>query len=103
MRGLRKQESEKFEVFFQLVQEAAAKEGAVFFLDAGEGRDIVTDDLEGEDLTGWLVPEAQAEAFEAAWQESSTPEALQAWEDLFLWAEWELQGKMVRIAFKRYE
>ena len=40
MRGLKTQEGKKFERFFNMVQEEAAKQDAVFFLGCGEGRDF---------------------------------------------------------------
>ena len=61
MLGLRTQESEKFNHFFELVQKAAAEEGKVFFCDCGEGREFETQDMEGEDLSGWLIPAEKAE------------------------------------------
>ena len=46
MKGLRSQESEKFNRFWDLVQDEAATQGCVFFGDCGEGRDLVTEELE---------------------------------------------------------
>ena len=48
MRGLKTQESGKFNRFWTLIQAAAAQENCVFFGYAGEGRDFSTDDMEGE-------------------------------------------------------
>ena len=52
MKGLRSQESEKFNRFWDLVQDEAATQGCVFFGDCGEGRDLVTEELEGENFSG---------------------------------------------------
>lgn len=68
LRGLKTQESEKFNRFWLLIQSTAAKQGCVFFGYAGEGRDFSTDDMEGEGFGGWLVPVGNADAFEALWQ-----------------------------------
>ncbi|MCL2749518.1 MAG: hypothetical protein FWE96_00705 [Coriobacteriia bacterium] len=43
---------EKFVRFFKLVQQQAEREGCVFFMDSGEGREIITEDLDGEDASG---------------------------------------------------
>ncbi len=46
MKGLRTQEGEKFERFFALVQKRAQQEGKIFFLDSGDGRDIIIDEYD---------------------------------------------------------
>ena len=85
MRGLRTQESSKFLRFFEIVQKAAEEQGEVFFLDTGEGRDFETELLEGEDLSGWLVPQNEADEFEAEWSKWAER---QAWDRYSYWAEW---------------
>lgn len=85
MRGLKTQEGKKFERFFDLVQQAAAKKDAVFFLECGEGNDFATDKLEGEDLRGWLIPNEQADRFEKEWKKSNPGEE---WASRIAWATW---------------
>ena len=67
MRGLKYPETEKFENFFTLVQSTMYKSNCVFFLDAGMGNEFETENLEGEDLLGWVLPMAFADEFEAKW------------------------------------
>ena len=55
MVGLRTQENMKFLAFFKLVQEAASELNSVFFLDSGEGNLFKDDNIECEDLSGWLI------------------------------------------------
>lgn len=86
MQGLRKQEGNKFEKFFAIVQDAAKKKGCVFFLDAGDGRDFETDSLEGEDLMGWLIPKDKMSDFEKKWD---TGDVSDDWSDFYVWAIWE--------------
>ena len=77
MRGLRTQEGNKFLRFFEKVQDVARKHGKVFFLDIGDGRDIITDEIEGEDLQGWIVPQEQVKSFEEKYldfQDDSLPD-----------------------------
>ena len=69
MQGLRQQESQKFEKFFQLVQDEAKKKGCVFFLDCGLGNVFENDNIECEDLTGWLVEKGQVSEFEQIFAE----------------------------------
>lgn len=83
--GLKTQESDKFKLFFQIVQQTAAKNNCVFFLDAGDGRDFETETLEGEDLMGWLIPREKVSEFEPLWKEDAVSDE---WTDFFTWAIW---------------
>ena len=85
MQGLRKQESNKFEKFFAIVQDAANKIGCVFFLDAADGRDFETDLLEGAELMGWLIPKDKLPEFEKEWATDVSDD----WSDFYKWAIWE--------------
>lgn len=58
---------ERFLRFFSIVQEVAAARGGVFFLDCGEGHDLITDEIDCEDLSGWLIKEADIAEFEPLW------------------------------------
>lgn len=49
-------ESNKFNAFMDLVQKEAWKNNSRFFISSGEGHDLITETLEGEDLFGWLIP-----------------------------------------------
>lgn len=97
MLGLRTQETSKFEAFFSIVQEAAKKEGKVFFLEAGDGREIITETLEGEDLQGWLVPESIADDFAKEWEKDNIDDD---WIDHFVFAVWKEQNNTIEIKFE---
>lgn len=86
MQGLRKQETNKFEKFFAIVQDAAKENGCIFFLDAGDGREFETDSLEGENLMGWLIPNDKLPEFEKEWD---TGDVSDDWSDFYVWAIWE--------------
>ena len=58
--------TKKEERFFDIVQEEAAAQGMKFFLECGEGREIETEDLLGEDMSGWLVPSFIADEVQQA-------------------------------------
>ncbi|MGI6178176.1 MAG: hypothetical protein ACOYJO_06985 [Eubacterium sp.] len=64
MQVLRTQEGNKFEKFFEAVNTQAKLQNKVFFLDCGEGNEFSNDIMEGEDLSGWLIPLAEADKFE---------------------------------------
>ena len=87
MRGLRTQEESKFKKFYQLVQESAKRKDSVFFLDAGDGNEFSTDEMSGENLLGWLIPEAEAKAFENVYE--SWGDIPDRWSDNYCAAKWE--------------
>lgn len=101
MRGLRWPENEKFECFFSFVQQAARKEHAMFFLFAGEGRTFTTSNMEGEDLSGWLIPDEKATEFELQWQQNNSLAALQKWVDYFVWVVWRDKNGEILVKFER--
>lgn len=53
----------------------------MFFLDAGDGNDFSNDEMEGEDLLGWLIPEDQAEEFKAEFEEFREAKH---WDDFYI-------------------
>ena len=99
MRGLRTREESKFVSFFELVEEEANKNNAVFFLDCGEGNDFETVSYSGEDLRGWLIPKNRADAFETQWR---TDDDLESWDDYITWALWHDNDSTITIEFKEY-
>lgn len=99
MRGLRRQEDSRFERFFKLVQAEAEKQGCVFFLDCGEGRDIETDTLSGEDLSGWLISSTEAGQFEQAFLEGGN---LETWDACIVFAIWHVEPSGVTIHFQKF-
>ncbi len=101
MLGLRTQEGERFERFFELVQKEAKKQDGVFFMDAGDGRDFETATMEGEDLTGFLIPSSQADAFNSYFQEDPEfPHNVSEWESFFRFAVWKQDGEKITIEFR---
>ena len=103
MRGLKTQESEKFNRFHELIQKTANKQGMVWFAFAGEGNDFKTDEMEGEDVSGWLIPKKSADEFEKQWIKNHDISTLERWEDFFIWAEWRKAGDgTISIEFVRY-
>lgn len=104
MRGLKTQENEKFNRFWELIQTTAAKRGCVFFGYAGEGRDFSIGDMEGEDFGGWLVPIENADSFERIWDSDlaalfqSPPAGTE-----FTFAIWKEQSGKVMVEFKNFQ
>ncbi len=104
MKGLKTQEGNKFIKFWKIVQETAKKQGKIFFLDSGEGRELITDTMEIEDLSGWLVPEEQADEFEKEWlQGSDKIWKNDKWDKTFRFAIWHKEGNNISIVFKTYK
>lgn len=100
MVGLRTQESSKFESFFSLVQNAARDKEAIFFLDTGEGRDIILPDMEGENLSGWLIPAKLANSFQRAWKNFSAD--LSDWDEYARLAVWRQSAGVIQISFQAF-
>lgn len=98
-RESRTQESKKFERFFEIVRDAAADLDSIFFIDCGEGRELVTDELEAEDLSGWLVPKRLAETFE---EEFYADQVTSSWNPFVRFAVWRQQGNKITVEFKEF-
>ena len=98
IRFLSDAEDERFMRFFGVVQDAAASMGKVFFLWTEEGNPLMTDELDGGDLSGWLVDDADADRFDQIWREQplDLPEDL---DDTFSIARWS-QGEDGRISIE---
>lgn len=86
MVGLRGQESSKFNKFFSIVQTTALEKGCVFFVEAADGNFFENDDIECEDLMGWLIPKDKISEFETEWIKNDVSDD---WTDFFVWATWE--------------
>ena len=57
IRGWATASDRAFMAFFEKVQQAASALGCTFFLFCGEGgHDLVTDEIDCQNLTGWLIP-----------------------------------------------
>lgn len=94
-----KRQEEKFENFWKLIQEQAGKENSKFFMDCGEGREIETDEISGEDISGWLIPISQVSEFEKEWRKEEPK--LDSWDDYICIAEWSKSGSQISINFSR--
>lgn len=90
---------ERFMRFFSIVQQSAASRGCTFFLDCGEGHDLITDEIDCQDLTGWLVPDRLVERFEPLWEardwNSMDPELM----DTMVTAVWSGEPNSISIEF----
>ena len=100
MQGLRKREDSRFERFFALVQEQAKRENCIFFLDCGEGRDFSSEMMEGEDLSGWLIPTPIAAKFERQFLKD---EIAEEWTKYVAFAIWEETTVGIQIRFQNFD
>ena len=73
-------------IFLKIVQAEALKENKIFFLDAGDGRDINLPGISGEDLMGWLIPIDMADDFKNIGCQMNVNDD---WSDYFMFAIWE--------------
>lgn len=105
MLGLKTQENQKFNRFWQLIQDTARKSNCAFFGFAGEGRDFETAEMEGEDFSGWLVPLDNITAFEKFWKTPSINTAKLESEFptvKFLFAIWKINNDIISIEFQEF-
>ena len=97
MEGLRTPENAKFLVFFRLVQKAAGHLGKIFFLDCGEGHPFEDETIECEDLSGWLVPQEEADEFgKIFYAEKEIPAK---WDSCGTFVSWEIINGQIAIFF----
>ena len=99
MRELRTQEGNKFKKIFEIVRAEAKKRKCIFFLDCGEGRELFTEDMEGEDLSGWLIPESEADAFQ---KEFDAGDVSEKWNENVFFASWKKDQNGISIAFESF-
>lgn len=90
---------ERFVRFFNIIQAHAEKKGCVFFSWAGEGHEIITDELDGEDMSGWLVKKSEADEFEAQWRKDRNNVDERFARDMCV-AEWSRAGEGIAISFR---
>ena len=103
IRGIRFAETANdklFMRFFALVQDAAHTLGCVFFLWCGEGHEFESGEMDGEDLSGWLIPEKDADEFEKLFLADDSA----IWDspdDTQVFARWVSDGENISICFER--
>lgn len=98
----RTQENVEFENFFCFVRKAALKEGAVYFIDCGEGKEIYQEGIEGEDLSGWLIPKRFVDDFAKDYAQGKEDDTYR-WDQYYRFAEWELDdNNSIQIKFINY-
>lgn len=96
MLGLRTQENAKFEKFFSLIQKEASKKGCVFFGDSGQGKVFENEQIECEDLCGWLIPAEDASKFGMLFDEFS--EKLHDYDDFYCYVGFSVDEKTGNVA-----
>ena len=99
MRGLKTQEGNKFDKFWTIVSKKALENNKIFFLECGEGREFEMQDMEGEDLRGWLIPVDKADEFEKEWLKDEVGDN---WLNFIIWAEWQKVNGNISVEFINY-
>ena len=88
--------------FFELIKKAAAEKNAVFFMDSGEGNELIDDLYDGEDISGWLIPENLSEQFKQI-RERDEEWKTDDWTKYYLFAEWHKDSNgTVTMEFNKY-
>ncbi len=94
-----KQEEKRFNKYLDIVQDTAKAFGKQFFLDCGEGREFFLEDIEGEDLRGWLIPISDVDSFKKEWDIKNVSDK---WIDNMIWAEWKNDNGIITVEFNNY-
>lgn len=91
---------QKFDAFFDLIQQTARNQGKRFFMDSGEGHEGQTADMEMEDLSGWLISPDDEAAFKPAWLRGDVPKKFNS---DFVFATWSQDtSSTVSVIFKHF-
>ena len=96
MLGLRTQENTKFVNFLKIVQGEARKNNNIFFFDTQESVESIIGDCECCELSGWLVPNEKADAFQKEY-EKFNDDTLK--ED-YVWVSWKHVNNSISISFE---
>ena len=94
MVGLRTHEGLKFEKFFTIVQNEAEKKGFVFFLDCGEDNEFEDDNIQCQNLCGWLIPFDSFEKFNVVFKDNNVSDE---WADNLAWIVWLMENNKITI------
>jgi len=97
--GLRTQKNNKFLNFWKIVQEEASKYDSIFFLDSGEGNEIETEDINAEDLSGWLIPKNQAAEFDKLFQSFNNVAISEKFDNFYMIASWTQAKDSITVTF----
>ena len=103
LRELRTLENEDFVSYFEIVRARAAELGCIYFEDSGEGREFYDDPIEGEDLSGFLIPYEEADEFEALWVEGNVSKITDEWNKHFAFVNWGKTECGYDVKFEFYE
>ena len=101
MLGLRTQENAKFIGFFKLVQEEANKQDAVFFLDCGQGKTFENNQMECEDLCGWLIPKEKVKEFEPLFVDNS--DEVNKFDDFYTSVDFHIEDDTVNVIIENFD
>ena len=96
MLGLRTVESQSFLNYFKLVQAKASEYDKVFFLDFGQGEDLIIGDMEVDTLFGWLIPKENVDEFNKDFLMNYD---LSGWEDYNVWVISDIDCEGVKVSF----
>jgi len=99
MRELRTQEGKKFKKFFEIVRAKAFEVGCIFLVDCGEGTDFENDDMEGENLSGWLIPMDKADRFQTDFDSNRVADE---WDSFEVFMRWKNVDGKIEVEFEKW-
>lgn len=83
-------------------QKKAEEAGGIFWGFCGEGNEFFLEDMEGEELSGWLIPIEKSNIFEEEWKKSKSIDDLERWMDYYTWVLWKNNDGNIKIEFRKY-
>lgn len=97
--------SDREKNYNDLIDAEAKMRGATFYVNCGEGRELMTKEYYGEDVSGWLIPNDMKADFEA--ELASVPKGMvlaavvdDKWDEWFCTAVWRIDNGKVSIDFE---
>lgn len=74
--------------------------GAFFFIDCGGGHDLITDEIDCQDLSGWLVPVDAVADFESVWRSEDWDALTSEQDDFMVTAVWSGTPESISVRFE---
>jgi len=88
--------SEREKNGIKIIEKAASKKNAHFFIDSGEGREYSTDTISIMNMSGWLIPTERKSEFETI---SDDDRWNDTWDAFFCFAKWYIVDDEILIDF----
>jgi len=83
--------------FWDIIQQKAKEQHKTFFLDCGEGNEFENQEIECENLSGWLIPDDKLEEFQKVFTTNTISDE---WEDTVAFVSWSFKEGNIMVEFE---